>query len=56
MSMLQSHNIEDQASSSGGGEVAYLMADISNVNHGELKDLLASLEEVPAAIRTRILY
>jgi hypothetical protein len=43
--VLLDHNIEKQKSDSRG-EVAYLMADISNVKEGEIRDLFQSLEEL----------
>lgn len=52
---LVNHNIEKQMSDSKG-EVAYLMADISDVKEAEIKDLYQSLEDLSARIRTRVLY
>lgn len=43
--ILLHHNIEKQMSDSRG-EVAYLMADISDVKEGEIRDLFQSLEEL----------
>jgi hypothetical protein len=43
--ILLHHNIEKQMSDSRG-EVAYLMADISEVKEGEIRDLYQSLEEL----------
>jgi 2-phospho-L-lactate guanylyltransferase (CobY/MobA/RfbA family) len=43
--ILLHHNIEKQMSDSRG-EVAYLMADISAVKEGEIRDLFQSLEEL----------
>ena len=43
--ILLHHNIEKQMSDSRG-EVAYLMADISEVKEGEIRDLFTSLEEL----------
>jgi D-3-phosphoglycerate dehydrogenase len=43
--ILLHHNIEKQMSDSRG-DVAYLMADISEVKEGEIKDLFTSLEEL----------
>lgn len=43
--ILLHHNIEKQMSDSKG-DVAYLMADISEVKEGEIKDLFTSLEEL----------
>lgn len=53
--ILADHNIDKQMTDSKG-EVAYLMADISDVNPGELKDLYQNLEASSAHIRARILY
>jgi D-3-phosphoglycerate dehydrogenase len=41
--ILADHNVEKQMSDSRG-EVAYLMADISNVKEAEIKNLYESLE------------
>ena len=43
--ILLHHNIEKQMSDSRG-DVAYLMADISEVKEGEIRDLFTSLEEL----------
>ena len=43
--ILLHHNIEKQMSDSRG-EVAYLMADISEVKEAEIKDLFQSLQEL----------
>ncbi|KAI9772970.1 MAG: D-3-phosphoglycerate dehydrogenase 2 [Geoglossum simile] len=53
--ILGDHNVDKQMTDSRG-EVAYLMADISNVNHGEIKDLFESLEALSSRIMTRVLY
>jgi D-3-phosphoglycerate dehydrogenase len=53
--VLADHNIDKQMTDSKG-EIAYLMADISNVQPEELKDLYQNLEASSARIRTRILY
>jgi D-3-phosphoglycerate dehydrogenase len=53
--ILADHNIDKQMTDSRG-EVAYLMADISGVDQGELKALNEKLEGFDACIRTRILY
>jgi len=50
-----SYNIDKQMTDSRG-DVAYLMADVSNVGAEELKGLWVRLEELEAKIRTRILY
>lgn len=49
------HNIEKQYSESRG-EIAYLMADISNVSVSQLKELYDSLQQTPFHIVTRLLY
>lgn len=53
--ILGDHNVDKQMTDSRG-EVAYLMADISNVTAADLKDLYERLEESSARIKTRILY
>jgi len=53
--ILLNHNIEKQMSDSRG-EVAYLMADIGDVQEGEIRDIFQSLEELSSCIRTRVLY
>ena len=53
--ILADHNVDKQMTDSRG-EVAYLMADISNVNVREIKELYASLEDLGSRIRTRVLY
>ncbi|KAG8630749.1 hypothetical protein KVT40_002368 [Elsinoe batatas] len=53
--ILGDHNVDKQMTDSRG-EVAYLMADISDVNVAEIKDLYQSLEELGSRIRTRVLY
>ncbi|CAI6333347.1 unnamed protein product [Periconia digitata] len=52
---LHHHNIDKQSSDSRG-DVAYLMADVSEVKEDEIKDLFQSLENLSAGIRTRMLY
>lgn len=49
------HNVDKQMTDSRG-DVAYLMADISNVNQDEIKNLYQSLEDLGSRIRTRVLY
>ncbi|KAK5681211.1 D-3-phosphoglycerate dehydrogenase 2 [Elasticomyces elasticus] len=53
--ILGDHNVDKQMTDSRG-DVAYLMADISNVNTSEIKDLYQSLEDLGSRIRTRVLY
>ncbi|KKA25973.1 hypothetical protein TD95_002154 [Thielaviopsis punctulata] len=53
--ILGEHNVDKQISDSKD-DIAYLMADVSNVLQSDLKDLLASLESLSSRILTRILY
>ena len=53
--VLGDHNVDKQMTDSRG-EVAYLMADISNVNQSEIKDLYDRLEGLSSRIMTRVLY
>lgn len=53
--ILGDHNVDKQMTDSRG-DVAYLMADISNVNVSEIKDLYQNLEDLGSRIRTRVLY
>lgn len=53
--ILGDHNVDKQMTDSRG-DVAYLMADISNVNVSEIKSLYQSLEDLGSRIRTRVLY
>ncbi|OAG05699.1 D-3-phosphoglycerate dehydrogenase [Paraphaeosphaeria sporulosa] len=53
--VLLNHNIDKQSSDSRG-DVAYLMADVSDVKEDEIKNLFQSLEELPSSLRTRMLY
>ncbi|KAI9818568.1 MAG: Phosphoglycerate dehydrogenase ser3 [Pycnora praestabilis] len=53
--VLGDHNVDKQMTDSRG-EVAYLMADISDVNQSEIKDLYESLEGLNSRIMTRVLY
>ena len=53
--ILGHHNVDKQMTDSRG-DVAYLMADISNVNVSEIRDLYQSLEDLGSRIRTRVLY
>jgi D-3-phosphoglycerate dehydrogenase / 2-oxoglutarate reductase len=52
--ILGSHNIEKQFSDSKG-DIAYLMADISGVGEGEVKDIYAAIRDTRANILTRLL-
>ncbi|GAB7360311.1 hypothetical protein MBLNU230_g8068t1 [Neophaeotheca triangularis] len=53
--ILGDHNVDKQMTDSRG-DVAYLMADISNVNTNEIRNLYQSLEDLSSRIRTRVLY
>jgi D-3-phosphoglycerate dehydrogenase len=53
--ILGDHNVDKQMTDSRG-EVAYLMADISNVREEEIAELYGELERVKERILTRILY
>ncbi|KAK9470579.1 uncharacterized protein V1510DRAFT_369891 [Dipodascopsis tothii] len=49
------HNIDKQFSDSRG-DIAYLMADISDVNSEDIRELYEKLERTPFKIMTRLLY
>ncbi|KAK9367127.1 hypothetical protein V1509DRAFT_627708 [Lipomyces kononenkoae] len=49
------HNIDKQYSDSRG-DIAYLMADISQVDAADIRDLYEKLERTPFKILTRLLY
>ncbi|CDH13492.1 D-3-phosphoglycerate dehydrogenase 1 [Zygosaccharomyces bailii] len=53
--VLSNHNIEKQFSDSKGG-VAYLMADICDVNQSDIKDVYDQLNQTDAKISIRLLY
>lgn len=53
--ILSNHNIEKQFTDSRNG-VAYLMADISDVDNSDIKSLYEQLEQTPYKIATRLLY
>ena len=53
--ILAGHNVDKQMTDSRG-DVAYLMADCSEVNASEMKELYSSLEDLGSRIRTRVLY
>ncbi|KAL2866339.1 D-3-phosphoglycerate dehydrogenase [Aspergillus lucknowensis] len=53
--VLGDHNVDKQMTDSRG-DVAYLMADISNVDNTTIKDLYTRLESLSSRIMTRILY
>jgi len=54
-SILGDHNVDKQTSDSRGN-VAYLMADVSDVSVDEIKSLYDSLESLSTKILTRVLY
>ncbi|KAF8473957.1 hypothetical protein BDZ91DRAFT_712885 [Kalaharituber pfeilii] len=54
-SILGDHNVDKQTSESRG-DVAYMMADVSDVSFSEIKSLYESLESLGAKIMTRVLY
>ncbi|KAG9247867.1 hypothetical protein BJ878DRAFT_490642 [Calycina marina] len=53
--ILGDHNVEKQITDNKG-DVAYLMADISNVLSSDLKDIADQLENLSSRILTRVLY
>ncbi|KAJ6146597.1 hypothetical protein N7497_008579 [Penicillium chrysogenum] len=53
--IIGDHNVDKQMTDSRG-DVAYLMADISNVDAATIKELYTSLESLPSRIMTRVLY
>ncbi|TVY25411.1 D-3-phosphoglycerate dehydrogenase [Lachnellula hyalina] len=53
--ILGDHNVDKQITDNKG-DVAYLMADISNVQSSEIKDISDSLESLSSRILTRVLY
>ncbi|PHH64876.1 hypothetical protein CDD81_3733 [Ophiocordyceps australis] len=53
--ILGNHNVDKQITDNRG-DVAYLMADISNVRFNEIKDISDSLEALTSCIMTRVLY
>ncbi|KAL3469280.1 hypothetical protein BJX99DRAFT_265355 [Aspergillus californicus] len=53
--ILGDHNVDKQMTDSRG-DVAYLMADISDVDNMTIKDLYTRLESLSSRIMTRILY
>ena len=53
--ILGDHNVDKQMTDARG-DVAYLMADVSNVNVSEIKNLYQNLEDLGSRIRTRVLY
>ncbi|RCI13515.1 hypothetical protein L249_5508 [Ophiocordyceps polyrhachis-furcata BCC 54312] len=53
--ILGNHNVDKQISDSRG-DVAYLMADISRVKFGDIKEITDSLNGLSSCIMTRVLY
>ena len=53
--ILGDHNVDKQMTDSRG-DVAYLMADIWDVNINDIKGLYTSLEDLGSRIMTRVLY
>ncbi|KAI1503518.1 D-3-phosphoglycerate dehydrogenase [Biscogniauxia marginata] len=53
--VLSNHNVDKQISDSRG-DLAYLMADVSNVRTSDLRDIYDSLEALGSRILTRVLY
>jgi D-3-phosphoglycerate dehydrogenase len=53
--ILGDHNVDKQITDNKG-DVAYLMADISNVRLSDIKEISDSLEALSSRIMTRILY
>ncbi|KAH6603359.1 d-3-phosphoglycerate dehydrogenase 2 [Trichoderma cornu-damae] len=53
--ILGDHNVDKQISDSKG-DLAYLMADVSNVRYEQIKDIYESLEGLSSRIMTRVLY
>lgn len=53
--ILGDHNVDKQITDSKG-DIAYLMADVSDVKHADIKDIHDSLDSLSSRILTRILY
>ncbi|TVY85198.1 D-3-phosphoglycerate dehydrogenase [Lachnellula suecica] len=53
--ILGDHNVDKQITDNKG-DVAYLMADISDVQSSEIKEISDSLESLSSRILTRVLY
>ncbi|KAH6850810.1 hypothetical protein B0I37DRAFT_372448 [Chaetomium sp. MPI-CAGE-AT-0009] len=53
--ILAEHNVDKQISDSKG-DIAYLMADVSDVKTQDIKDIRDSLDSLNSRIMTRILY
>ncbi|KAI1338991.1 hypothetical protein F5Y15DRAFT_384374 [Xylariaceae sp. FL0016] len=55
LDVLSGHNVDKQSSDSRG-DVAYLMADVSDVQTSDLKEIFDALEALSSRISTRVLY
>ncbi|EAQ86537.1 conserved hypothetical protein [Chaetomium globosum CBS 148.51] len=53
--ILAEHNVDKQISDSKG-DIAYLMADVSDVKTQDIKDIRDSLDSLNSRIMTRVLY
>ncbi|KAI1662990.1 hypothetical protein F4813DRAFT_16398 [Daldinia decipiens] len=53
--ILGNHNVDKQISDSKG-DLAYLMADVSDVQTSDLKEIQDSLEALSSRVMTRVLY
>ncbi|KFA60938.1 hypothetical protein S40285_05793 [Stachybotrys chlorohalonatus IBT 40285] len=53
--ILGDHNVDKQITDSRG-DLAYLMADVSNVRFEEIKNIYESLEALSSRVVTRVLY
>ncbi|KEY67363.1 hypothetical protein S7711_07574 [Stachybotrys chartarum IBT 7711] len=53
--ILGDHNVDKQITDSRG-DLAYLMADVSNVRFEEIKNIYESLEALSSRVATRVLY
>lgn len=53
--ILAEHNVDKQISDSKG-DIAYLMADVSNVKVDDINDIRDNLDSLPSRILTRVLY
>lgn len=53
--ILGDHNVDKQITDSKG-DIAYLMADVSDVRPSDLKEITDNLEGLSSRILTRVLY
>jgi len=53
--VLGNHNVPKQTSDSRG-DVAYLLADVSDVSKDDIKEITESLEALSSRILVRVLY